>query len=570
MILTWHATMVRQLNSIHVSIILLLLSSDNLQSAECKPFLGLTPRSFTDLRHTSSSHSSRYSRKIGSFSRRTVLDNRCPLGNFSILQSVLSSFRCGASIPDIAIDSDQESSDALDLDDKFSILVEEEEDESEDTDEEDETDGTSNVDAKEDLQNGASHQDEDIDEEKGEEIDSKSSTSLGPIKLTIKTGLNSPLVDQIWESTCSRTRTVLSVKQNLSRQMKGRPPVSTQRLLLNGFQELSDDTLLGDVVQEDDDDEEEDDDENENSDGMVKLQLTLDIPPPVDAKFATEYPELLSKMTKQDLIDAYAANMAAMNYVADSLVTAAEATMDAQQKSQDEDESSANNEASGEETMPPAQEHATLIMRKMALIIKEQLLSTMPGEVKQVIETDTRTQLEEENESLEAESQRKLGIQGGASMNVKRMMQHNLNINWSDTIRNALLFLFFGYFGARDNLSRACMLCAAPLCFILQARPAKIVMKQIFYAIGKPPAIFLSLLPAPQQAIMDLDMSQAMKELYGPNYGKREGAATQSAVEMTDEEPEMSSEPEILNDEDEGLSEFLESASNEDVASDYS
>lgn len=40
-------------------------------------------------------------------------------------------------------------------------------------------------------------------------------------------------------------------------------------------------------------------------------------------------------------------------------------------------------------------------------------------------------------------------------------------------------------------------------------------MKQLFYTIGEPPGIFLSLLPAPQQAIMSCDYGGVMKGLYG-------------------------------------------------------
>lgn len=59
------------------------------------------------------------------------------------------------------------------------------------------------------------------------------------------------------------------------------------------------------------------------------------------------------------------------------------------------------------------------------------------------------------------------------------------------------------------------MYLGAPLCFVLQARPVKIAMKQLFYTVGKPPAILLSLLPAPQQAIMSLNYGAAMADLYG-------------------------------------------------------
>ena len=42
----------------------------------------------------------------------------------------------------------------------------------------------------------------------------------------------------------------------------------------------------------------------------------------------------------------------------------------------------------------------------------------------------------------------------------------------------------------------------------------KVAMKQLFYTMGEPPGILLSLLPAPQQAIMSLDYSKAMRKLY--------------------------------------------------------
>lgn len=59
------------------------------------------------------------------------------------------------------------------------------------------------------------------------------------------------------------------------------------------------------------------------------------------------------------------------------------------------------------------------------------------------------------------------------------------------------------------------MLLGAPACFIIQARPVKIGMKQIFYTIGEPPGILLSLLPAPQQTIMSCDYNTSLKSIYG-------------------------------------------------------
>ena len=48
-------------------------------------------------------------------------------------------------------------------------------------------------------------------------------------------------------------------------------------------------------------------------------------------------------------------------------------------------------------------------------------------------------------------------------------------------------------------------------------------MKQLFYTLGEPPGIFLSLLPAPQQAIMSLDYGSVMRGLYGEDGKVLEG-----------------------------------------------
>jgi hypothetical protein len=90
-----------------------------------------------------------------------------------------------------------------------------------------------------------------------------------------------------------------------------------------------------------------------------------------------------------------------------------------------------------------------------------------------------------------------------------------LKKNWADTIRNFLLFLFFGFFGGRNTVSRNLLLLGAPMSFVIQARPVKILLKQLFYATSNPPGILLSLLPAPQQAILKFDDEESRLALYG-------------------------------------------------------
>ena len=108
--------------------------------------------------------------------------------------------------------------------------------------------------------------------------------------------------------------------------------------------------------------------------------------------------------------------------------------------------------------------------------------------------------------------------------------------------------MFLGYFGGRDKLSRAVMLWGAPMCFILQARPAKVWLKTLFYAMSDPPGLFLSLLPAPQQAILSLDEDESYEALYQPG-GRRPvageaGGETESDEEEDDEDDEAEYEEE--------------------------
>jgi hypothetical protein len=109
---------------------------------------------------------------------------------------------------------------------------------------------------------------------------------------------------------------------------------------------------------------------------------------------------------------------------------------------------------------------------------------------------------------------------GGVKTTMRLSMQRNLNINWNDSIRYFCVFLFFGFFGGRTPSSKAILLLGAPAVFVLQARPVKLWLKQLLYAfLDQPPGIFLSLLPAPQQAILSLRVGDAMQAVYGPYAG---------------------------------------------------
>ena len=134
--------------------------------------------------------------------------------------------------------------------------------------------------------------------------------------------------------------------------------------------------------------------------------------------------------------------------------------------------------------------------------------------------------------------------------------------NWANTTRNSLLFLFFGYFGGRNSFSRALLLLASPMCFFIQTRPVKVALKQVFYTVGEPPSILLSLLPAPQQAIMSLKYGAVMKGLYGEKVLEDSDGIDKEwlDLERMEEEEEMS---------DEGSSSFGGDLSDDDEYGEY-
>ncbi|KAL7449760.1 hypothetical protein ACHAWC_006475 [Mediolabrus comicus] len=397
--------------------------------------------------------------------------------------------------------------------------------------------------------------DSDNEEEEDEEEvkDSPSSSSSGlPVKLTISTNLQSSLLDQQLEFTASRKRTsslldqqleftasrkrtVLSLKQAVSKTMRGRPPLSSVMLKFSG-RLLDDDEIVDDIVaeiEEDDDDDDSDaEDDEDDDDGMVKLKLTCDIVPPIDAKFGIEFREKATQMSTKDLLDAYCVNMAGMMHNSELLQNDLAAREDGDNEVGDDDI---------DESPVQIQNHA-LHIRKRAATIQKQMEQSLSANVCELMEQEhERVQahvkggdgainyggspassegdeivygLVPQGATSHRSGRKGKVLKGGATMNIKRSLQRNMNVNWADTTRNSLLFLFFGYFGGRNSFSRTFLLLSSPLCFLIQTRPVKVAMKQLFYTMGEPPGILLSLLPAPQQAIMSLDYGKSMRELY--------------------------------------------------------
>jgi len=326
-----------------------------------------------------------------------------------------------------------------------------------------------------------------------------------PIKVFIKTNLNIPLLDQKLEIIASPKRDVGSIKLSISRLMISRPPVTLQKLIL-GRRELKDDEILSDLI-----DVESDEDDSSEEEEEEVLNLVLDSPSsPIDPKFATYDTSFflnLKEMTTREILNVYIANMVSMQYLERMFFSP-----------ENEEENSIKEE--DESSIKEEDELSSFSMQKSFLNLKKITFDSL------ALEDDVLDSkgFDEPEDIQDNNRKHRRTIKGGAKMTIKRSLQRNLNINWADTIRNCLLFIFFGYFGTRNNsLSRVMMYWGAPMCFIVQLRVFKMFLKQVFFFLGsaKSPDIFTSLLPVPHQVVLEsLQIEQydkMMQELY-PNH----------------------------------------------------
>ena len=290
-----------------------------------------------------------------------------------------------------------------------------------------------------DLDDESSEEEEGDEEETDEEDDSDAqvATSSSPVKLIISTGLGCSLIDQTLETNASRSRTIGNIRQTISRQMKGRPPMQSIRLLL-GNRVLRDDEIIDDLAPDEDDEDDELDDEEEEEededDGMVKLRLTLDAVPPVDPKFGVELQQQLQKMSTAELLEAYAANAAAAHEGVARMF--ASSPLDDLSDSDDDEEDDDEEESIGGR----ATASVSTAMRQHALSIKETIVETMPQDAIAILNQSAD---ESEGAALasavaSARRHRRGGaMKGGASTQVKRALQRNLNIVSGTRGRNA-------------------------------------------------------------------------------------------------------------------------------------
>ena len=207
--------------------------------------------------------------------------------------------------------------------------------------------------------------------------------SSQPISIVFKTNMGNPLIDSSLELLVSRSRTVENVKQSLSRMLPGRPPVEVMRLVSEGLL-LQDDQLVDDIVDEEDEDE-------EDNEGAPSVTMIIDMVPPVDPKFATQLHKM-NEMSTSELLDAYAANAAAMYHT------------------------------TSEEDQPG--DLLSVQLRHEAHEIREQLLENFPEKALAAMSMETPSAEVVEDRR----GQRHRTSTGGARANLKRILQTNLNI----------------------------------------------------------------------------------------------------------------------------------------------
>eukprot|EP00527_Entomoneis_sp_CCMP2396_P008838 CAMPEP_0198142228 /NCGR_PEP_ID=MMETSP1443-20131203/5082_1 /TAXON_ID=186043 /ORGANISM="Entomoneis sp., Strain CCMP2396" /LENGTH=559 /DNA_ID=CAMNT_0043805197 /DNA_START=226 /DNA_END=1905 /DNA_ORIENTATION=+ len=460
----------------------------------------------------------------------------------------------------------------------------------------------------------AGDQEEDSDEEseggeKGEEVTvaadesddeelstSSSSASSGdddrlsapvPVVIRAKYGREkNSVLDQKVDLTLQRRRTIGMVKDNLRRTLPNKPPVSLMKIMHEG-RILSDDVLLDELVEEEeeDDDDEEDEELDDGCDNEAKgtLHLTLDMIPPVDGKFSQTLVEQVNDLTTAELLRLYATNEAALYETAISMLDQPDPkpTNDKDDVSEKDDDDEEVEE--DKETAPPS---TTLVIPKIverANKIEQQLkdmLYKQQDKVAAILEETRPPSAIQAATEIRGERVIDAVPSRGVKTSLRRKLQHTFNVqSWADTIRYICLFIFFGMFGGRTPMSRLILLLGAPSVLVLQARPVKLLWKQALYTlINDPPGILLSLLPAPQQALFNLDAEQAMLTIYGRyteetkelqkslNAGKDDGDLVQDA---DDDFFDAEEDEEAFFDSKEEQEEEDEDSGDDDDDSDY-
>ncbi len=294
------------------------------------------------------------------------------------------------------------------------------------------------------------------------------------------------------EITISSTRTLSSLKQSISKQLFRNVknlPIDLLVLKINGdvvkeednVEDDEDDEVdndndigkkeitIGDLLDEYYDENDLDDDiydnENEEEDednDIPKLKIQVDIIPPVNSKFGTDINEYISNMSNEQLLNAYVMNNACMYYNLKDLNDIDDWIMNCM----DMDEKEDDGEEDGEKEMKEKKETkvmwnirqgsgsssssstTSLDVQTNALLLKEQIMSLLPTQELELLKQEKDVGDDDKSDDsinnidslsngdvlLKESLKRKMKRRGGATMNVKRTLQKNLNIVSAHTL----------------------------------------------------------------------------------------------------------------------------------------
>jgi hypothetical protein len=412
----------------------------------------------------------------------------------------------------------------------------------------DEEEAEEGDDEEEDEEEGEDAAAEDEEEEEGEDESKedvttqpaavKSATPAEPVVLTIQTSSGSAVLDQSIElENVTPSRTIASIKSSISKKLSSKPPPSIIALRFDG-RLLADEELVRDIVKEakEEEEAEEEHDEAEDADqSAAGLVFTMDTIVPVDPKFVPDLERKFPDLTSEELLQAYAANEAALYQ--NSLILE-QVPIIKNLSSEDED---ADDQDEDDDVAVPQSDHLVSVNA----VIRERIARIRADLDTTVLATENAKTLLADALSPNAKikQQPKVEIKGQRirrpekSIALRGVVQRNLNINWFYTGRAMFALLFCGFFGGKSAVSKSIMLLGAPLIVILQLRPVKAALTQFIYALLlHPPSIILSLLPVPQQVMLSMDVDAAMLAIYGDQLKEkpRQRRMTQPALVADD------------------------------------
>lgn len=244
--------------------------------------------------------------------------------------------------------------------------------------------------------------DDEEEEEEGENGDEPATPDISQqrVALVVQTKLDNEVLDHRMEMNSKGDKTIETIKSRISKGLPGRPPILALELSYEG-RTLPNNMVLDELVmlQEDDEDDEDDGDVH-----VPIISLILNIVPPVDPKFATDlvpkgaphYEGDDKTLSTDTLLDAYFLNQVAMERNAQLL-------------------------ADPNTKLSPL---TRLEMKEQAKFLREQLQSQTDATVWE----KSLTPIKKTHNLEERRGQRYRSGKGGATTNLKKVIQTNLNV----------------------------------------------------------------------------------------------------------------------------------------------